>query len=187
MDTRKEARAAIKAAEAQIRRLATNAMESGLYDEVQQLANWAKSLAEICASDQVADEPVRIRRKRLLPKSDNSAYPRFSKADDHILKIGWSKRTKKEYQQKAPREVLFDLLERLNRSEATRRPVTTESLFPLVDREGGEVPSYQAYLVLRFLRDRGVVVSHGRKGYTIEFGGEAPSELAKSLWAQIPT
>jgi hypothetical protein len=42
-----------------------------------------------------------------------------------------------------------------------------DKLLPIKDGDGGEVPGYQAYLCLAWLRATGLVQQHGRQGYTI--------------------
>ena len=58
-----------------------------------------------------------------------------------------------------------------NQVDQARETFTMEDVLPLFDADSGrEVPSYQAYLVLAWLRSAGVVVQHGRQGYSLEKG-----------------
>ncbi len=179
----------MKGAEAEIRRLAAEAMQLGAYDDVQTLADWARSLAEIYSPVQRVGviEPVGVPESTLTIRKKREAYPRFHRHEDSIVKIGWSKKARQEYEQKAPRAIIELVLERLKKAGATRRPVRTDELFPLTSGDGAEVPSYQAYLVLRFLTEQGIVEPHGRKGYTGKLGGDAPAALAETLWASLPS
>jgi hypothetical protein len=183
------ARDSIMAAEAEIRRLAAEAMKVGAYDDVQTLADWARSLAEIYAPVQAVTvaETVQFADSAAATRKKRQSYPRFYRHEDSIVKVGWSKKERQEYEQKAPRTVIELLVERLKKAGATRGPVPTNKLLPLTSGDGAEIPSYQAYLVLRFLTEKGIVESRGRKGYTGKMGGGTPAALAESLWASLPS
>lgn len=94
------------------------------------------------------------------------AYPKFRREGDNIVKIGWSKAGKKEYQHKAPKHVLDVLVTKLETLGKSGRTFTMEQVLPLRDTDGNEVPPYQAYVWLAWLRSTGLVKQHGRKGYT---------------------
>jgi hypothetical protein len=95
-------------------------------------------------------------------------YPRFVRKGDALIKIGWSKRSKEEYQHKAPRKVVAMLIDRIASAGANGGLVTAQDFVPLVDpADKSPVPDYQTYLCLAWLRENGLLNQHGRQGYTV--------------------
>ena len=61
-----------------------------------------------------------------------------------------------------------------------------ENVLPAPDvTSGGEVPAYQAYLTLAWLRHAGVVDKKGRDGYVLRVEPLTNGELDK-LWDKLP-
>ena len=57
----------------------------------------------------------------------------------------------------------------LDLSAAEGSLLTTDDFMPLVDPDdASEIPSYQAYLCLAWLRKVGLVTKQGRQGYTVQ-------------------
>jgi hypothetical protein len=122
-------------------------------------------------------------RKRSSPQA---AYPKFLRTGENLVKIGWSKSDKTTYEHKAPRRVVNLLVEALLRVGQGGRRFTSDDLLPLRDtKEGTEIPSYQTYLSLAWLRAEELVVQHGRQGYSLP-----PSvDLARATeerWQELP-
>jgi hypothetical protein len=85
------------------------------------------------------------------------------------VRIGWSKKEKKEYIHKAPKTV-FDLtisaMEQI--AEASKGPIMAEEIIEHLTKISTElVPSYQVYLVIGFLREFNCIKQIGREGYEI--------------------
>lgn len=125
------------------------------------------------ASAERAATAARRRRK--------GAYPKFRREGDSIVKIGWSKAGKKEYQHKAPKHVLDVLVTKLATLGKSGRTFTMEQVLPLRDTDGNEVPPYQAYVWLAWLRSIGAVIQQGRKGYTARDARAMHSGIARLL------
>jgi hypothetical protein len=114
-------------------------------------------------------------------------YPRFVRESDALVKIGWSKRENSEYEHKAPHSVLLVLSRALQRLAAHRKRVTMDDLLPLQDSaNGSEVPSYQAYLCLAWLRTLRLIKQHGRQGYSLSHGGADLPSLVQKHWDTLP-
>jgi hypothetical protein len=111
----------------------------------------------------------RPRRKTVKTKAYKADYPRFFRGDrDELVKIGWSKKQKAEYRHKAPKEVVLAVARALQARGSTGEQFTFEELLPLRDSQSkSDVPSYQAYLTLAWLRKQKLVVQHGRQGYSL--------------------
>jgi hypothetical protein len=113
--------------------------------------------------------PERCKAKKLAnSKSKKATYPKFRRERDELVKIGWSKKEKAEYRHKAPKAVVLAVAEGLQKRGASGERYTFEELLPFRDRDTQmELPSYQAYLVLAWLRKEGLIVQHGRQGYSL--------------------
>ena len=68
----------------------------------------------------------------------------------------------------------------------SKRPFTMDEVLPVRAADGLDVPSYQAYLVVAWLRAIGAVERIGNDGYTARADRLAPSEIDK-LWADLKT
>jgi hypothetical protein len=129
---------------------------------------------------------MRGRRTR-KSKRKSPDYPKFLREGETLVKVGWSKRERKTYEHKAPRSVLQALVEALTRAGSGGERFTTENLFPLRDpADRSEIPDYQAYLTLAWLRGNGLLVQHGRQGYSLPEATDLTREIDQ-LWNSLPT
>ena len=131
---------------------------------------------------------ARRRRKkgRRSGAKRKGSYPKFARHQDYLIKIGWSRKDKKEYQHKAPRVVAELLADRVAERSPHAELVATDTLFPLVEPDGTEVPTYQAYMCLAWFRKLGIVVQDGRKGYHAPNASEIRAIFLNS-WDELPT
>jgi hypothetical protein len=113
--------------------------------------------------------PERRKAKKLTNSTTRKAnYPRFRREREELVKIGWSKKQKAEYRHKAPKTVVLTVAEGLQRRGATGERFTFEELLPFRDRDTqAELPTYQTYLTLAWLRQENLIVQHGRQGYSL--------------------
>lgn len=223
MKTLRRAVAAIRRAEDELRGLLCEAVETGQYDEVLVLGEWAKQLHTLIAGPQtersengdditaptvgtdaggageiaptlvpVLAAPAAIRRgngkplesatkrsqlkqrkkggaktsSRRFPEA--TTYPKFLRDGDQLIKIGWSKKEKAQYEHKAPKSVLGPLLQSLLAAGGDGHRFTTDDVLPLGEAgDGLEIPSYQSYLCIAWLRSEELIVQHGRQGYSL--------------------
>jgi hypothetical protein len=106
-------------------------------------------------------------KKQRRSKPAKGGYPQFVRDGEWLVKIGWSKSEGRPYEHKAPHGVLNTLVKTLVSAGADGKRFTVEPLLPLTDASGAEIPDYQAYLTLAWLRSIGLVVQHGRQGYSL--------------------
>jgi hypothetical protein len=129
-----------------------------------------------------------VHRTQRKQKASATAYPRFARFENKLVKTGWSKKAKKEYEHKAPRRVLDRLLDRLMKVRAPGEIFTTEELFPLRDNDDdSEIPSYQAYLCLAWLRNGNLVEQVGRQGYRLAESKGILREAVEQQWQALPS
>ena len=100
-----------------------------------------------------------------VPKADS--YPMFRRDGEEIVKVGRSKAAGQTYEHRSPLAVLRRLCEAALEHADFRHQFSTEELFPLRDRDGRELPSYQGYLCLAWLRRTGLIRADGRAKYVI--------------------
>jgi hypothetical protein len=191
--------------EESLKRAASDALSLGHYDEATQIVQIAREVAALAGRTPKADVNQDVggvvnavesfgreaaesdstpQLDAMLAVKKRRKYPQFGRQANDLVKIGWSKRSRKEYQHRAPRRILELLCTRLEQVGARKKIFTTESLFPLSDSEGNEIPSYQSYLSLAWLRQHRLVVSKGRSEYRLPNPGSLQSSADK-LWNQL--
>jgi hypothetical protein len=125
------------------------------------------------------------RRKRRRSKTAKSGYPKFVREGDSLVKIGWSKTDGKPYEHKAPRSVLRSLVQALLRVGSGGARFTVEGLLPLKDTAGtSEIPDYQTYLTLAWLRCVRLITQHGRQGYSLPNAAELERQ-SEQQWGNL--
>jgi len=112
-------------------------------------------------------------------------YPKFARSDETLIKIGWSKTDSGEYEHKSPKKVLSTLVPALVKVGASGKRFAMEKLLPLKESDGTEIPDYQSYLCLAWLRALGVVQQHGRQGYTVPKKTDLVAAV-DTAWQQLP-
>jgi hypothetical protein len=195
--------AALKRCEEELRRLAADAAAEGDYDTLARLGNTARTISEIGREWQStplpegdgASDSAPIAREAPTPNLSGAArtrlgrgasghgYPRFMRRGDELVKIGWSKSDRKEYQHRAPRSLLVALRQALLDAGKRRKLFTMDALERQLSSSGA--PGYQAYVWLAWLRSAGLVKQHGRQGYSVV----KPATLEKDVeqaFAEIP-
>ncbi len=101
------------------------------------------------------------------PSSAKSTYPKFARDGNTLVKIGYSRREKKEYEHRSPLSALEAVASHAARVADRQGRFTSDDLMPVSDADGDDLPSYQSYLCLAFLRDRDLVLRDGRSQYCI--------------------
>lgn len=112
-------------------------------------------------------------------------YPRFFKSGDNLIKVGWSKTDKAEYEHKCPRKVLSILISSYLSAGGNGKRFSMDDVLPLTDpTDGSELPAYQAYVALAWLKSLGFVQQHGRQGYSIRKGLNFTSKV-ENAWNSL--
>ena len=120
--------------------------------------------------------PIRSRNKL-------GQYPRFVREGDNLVKIGWSKSQRAEYEHKSPKRLLAVLCESLTSANGKR--ITMNKVLPLKDPvTGSAFPDYQSYVCLAWLKSAGLVTQHGRQGYSLPKGVELEKSV-ETLWTNL--
>jgi len=157
-------------------RLALDVKELG--DQAQSLMCSKGPQPSPSAGAGISPAPVSAGRGAKAPRARRKgAYPEFLRRGNNLIKIGWSKTQKREYQHKAPRPVLDALMMKLEVVGNSGRTFTMAEILPLMDTEGNELPHYQVYVWVAWLRSTAVLKQHGRRGYSCEALDGLPARI----------
>jgi hypothetical protein len=186
---------AIVRAEAEVRALLERALAEGQYDQVAEGARVADALAHLRSEFlQGGEQRPRVSGISALhereaedpgPRRPKKEYPRFSRDGDRLVKVAWSKRDKAEYSHRAPRPVIEYVLERVRKRKGEGKPFQITDILPLRHPETRqEIPSYQAYLVIAWLRQLALISKRGRDRYVLK--AAATPERVSEAWKVLP-
>ncbi|MEO8649616.1 MAG: hypothetical protein ABI539_10665 [Acidobacteriota bacterium] len=201
--TIQEAKGVLADAEKSIRDLMQRELGVRRYSELGELALIADALARLArevpqstpATESSASGPPptshkpaasRVRPKASIKRSPAKRdYPRFERENDRLIKVGWSKKSREEYEHRAPRSAVLAFAEYLGTATAKGKTFVMEDLFPVYDAMGEELPGYQVYLALAWLRQFGAVEKKGREGY-VRITDPLDGSLFDNLWDRVP-
>lgn len=195
--------------ESRIRSLMEEALAARQYEQIGRLASLASALSalvegearSVTTNSEPAVVEARINptasapvHRDLLPSSDpprpgrkhpSDEYPRFERHGDRLIKLGWSKKERSVYEHRTSLETVKAVTAKLFASVGKGSYLRMDEVLPVELPDGAEVPSYQAYLVLAWLRDRGTVQRQGNDGYKLARKHLRADEV-EELWAQTP-
>lgn len=196
----------LREAEASLRQLIERCLREQRYRDVAEVARLAEGVARLIG--QPADEsvPKSLQKRRSIgpspspkenamllstqaseakPKKGNE-YPRFERDGDRLVKVGWSKKNQEAYEHRAPQEAVIGFVRHLESRVKPGEVFVMDELFPIPDiATGDEVPAYQAYLTLAWLRLTGAVEKKGRDGYVLRMDSLSDGGLDQ-LWNRLP-
>lgn len=135
----------------------------------------------------VANRNKRKLKTQPIVRTSKAGYPRFLRAGDNLIKVGWSKKSRTEYEHRAPRRAVEEVMKAVANVGAQGKVFTVETLIPLHDNaDGTDMPTYQVYLAVAWLRTEGVIRQHGREGYSLMVA-ENPEKTVEERWNALPT
>jgi hypothetical protein len=170
---------AIKTAEKRIASLVSDAGQEREWDEASSLIDVGRRLRTLM--DDLSKDSSQVNPDRISNSlSENSGskttsitrkarYPLFFRENEMLIKVAWSKSQRSEYEHKSPLKVLSVLIEVLLNAGSKGQRFSMDKILPLQDPDnaGTNLPDYQAYLCLAYLRHEGLIQQHGRSGYSI--------------------
>jgi hypothetical protein len=120
-------------------------------------------------------------------KVDRREYPSFVRDGDSLIKIGWSKKDRSEYEHRAPRNALEKIVAAIAKLATSKSRFSVEELLSLVNSSSArdEIPTYQTYLCIAWLRQRGLLEQHGRQGYSCGISSGL-KQVVDENWGEIP-
>lgn len=191
------ARDFVEAAEQQLRELIAKAAIDGEYAAIAKLAEAAEALrnttkalegaeptrqtASATVDDPTISAPANISVETV--RRTTKEYPRFERQGDRLIKVGWSKKDRAEYEHRTDKDVASAVS--LYLADVPKdRAFRMDELLPIQIDEN-EVPLYQAYLVLAWLRDRGLIGKQGKDGYQW-LVGDFNEPAFEAAWGETP-
>ena len=182
----------LSACEESLHELLEQAVAARDYEAVLELTSMARAVADIAASGKasqpsavVTGEPVGSTSARPVSRKKSADYPRFLRRGEDLIKIGWSKKEKKEYQHKTPRKAVDVLVAMLMKVGDGGKVFSTEKILPATEpTDGTPVPEYQVYVALAWLRHIGLIDQHGRQGYSIQ-NVVTLNRAVETAWEQL--
>jgi len=205
MKTIQEARSVLADAEKSLRDLMQRELQAQRYSDLPELAGMADGLAKLASrtmsahteptlemsaqssnTPKVAQTSPSSRKSRPKRRASKADYPRFERDDDKLVKVGWSKKHRKEYEHRAPRDAVEAFARYLCGSVHEGHVFVVEELLPVPDLNSeDDVPTYQIYLALKWLQDIGAVEKKGRDGYVLRNNGLSDGVI-EEFWAELP-
>lgn len=166
-------------AESELRSLMDAATKEPDYEAVVDLAAVAAQLRRLAPP---AETTERVTRAAPRFASAERKYPLFTRNREELIKTGWSSTSRSEYQHRAPIEVLLFLAGKLEEfRKSAKGRFSMESVLPLTLPPGRQVPDYQAYLCLAWLREIQLVKKDGRTGYLVMGKKSVPAVVEAAL------
>ena len=176
-----------------LQRLIAEAIREGDYPGVQRATEFAKTVSTMVSEVRAAAAPPAALGAGNLAGAERkgrptaSDYPKFFRRGEELVKIGWSKKERAEYNHRAPRQAVDATAAAVQKVGAKLKVFNGGALFPLKNAATAEdVPDYQGYLALAWLTHLGVVKQHGRRsGYSLAKDGQIGDSI-NSAWAALP-
>jgi hypothetical protein len=97
----------------------------------------------------------------------SAAYPRFLRDRNALVKIGWSRKSKTEYEHRAPRAVVDHVVDAVRQLGNDGARFAVDDLLTAIAALNVEIPSYQTYLCIGWMRANSLLEQHGRQGYSL--------------------
>lgn len=190
----------LSAAETELRAVIEQLLRDGAYGDIATTARIADAVAQLKivaiseeAPPHVSDERAGVYEiAEVSPPSARRAsrsakdYPKFSRDGDKLIKTAWSKRDRAEYEHRTPRRAVELLIEAIVKKKGEGRKFEAGDILPVKDpTTRKEIPSYQSYMALGWLRAEGLVTKKGRNGYVLK-NGASSTERLNELWEALP-
>ena len=116
-----------------------------------------------------------------------SPYPKFFREGNSLLKLGWSRKGKAEYEHRAPGEAVLAVAARVAEVASTTSRFTVEDLGEVRVAPGDQpISGCQVYLCVAWFRRAGLVVQHGRRGYSLPAAAAGLPAKVRSTWNELP-
>lgn len=162
-----------------LRGLVAEAADQGDYATVQSIADLGRAVDAMVAESRTtvqrgAHAPVADVKHEKSSKAERRnpsqmEYPKFYRRGNELVKVGWSKKDRREYNHRAPRAAVDAVAAVLRHVGAKGKVFNGDTLLPLKNlTDGTAIPDYQAYVALAWFKHLGVVTQEGkRSGYTL--------------------
>jgi len=199
----RQAHGILRDAEVKLCELIPKALEARHDKEAGRLMELARLLADARCSRAVSESGVQcreaapdgaatprgprpVRKRKAKARTKASPYPKFLREGNALLKLGWSRKGKTEYEHRAPRVAVMTVAERVAEVASRQDRFTVEDLGDVRVAPGDQpISGCQVYLCVAWFRRAGLVVQHGRRGYSLPVApAEFPAKV-KAAWGEL--
>lgn len=172
-----------------MREAAAKAAASGEYDALAVITRWAKTLQSLSSETNgaanttpspAAFSATKVSSPRGSKGKPAAGSPIYSRDADMLVKSARSKKSKNEYEHRAPADVVATVAECLSDWRPSRKLLTGEQLLDAYARKKGAVVSYQVYAALGWFAQIGLVRRHGRSGYSVPHPNTIVGDVQKA-------
>jgi hypothetical protein len=177
----------LRRSETDLKGILAEAAQAGDYDALAKITACAKGIRDLVDEFFARETPAEpIRNNKKVSGNHSGTYPKFFKTNDNkLVLIGWSKKHKTEYEHKAPKSILDQVIAELVKCSKSGEPTRIEDLLPqLKSEDGSESPVYYGRAFLRWLREKGLVTRQGHQGYLVTRPDTLESEVL-SYWRRL--
>ena len=129
------------------------------------------------------DGVAQPRRNQPRRRGAKAVYPQFRRDGSDLIKLGWSRKKKKEYTHRAPSVVVAAVVEALTR-QPVEEPFSMGDLLASIAASGTDVPAYQVYVVIGWLKSVTAVSGNGRTRYRCDHAAISPG-VFDNLWQSL--
>ena len=136
---------------------------------------WHAQVANSRESRSLASGPI--------PRPSRGDYPIFAREDGRLVKIGWSARDRRTYEHRVPKEAVVEICRTMANKTNLNQAFKVEDLLPIKLSDRTDAPSYQTYLVLKWLQELDVVERRGKEGYLLKAPVEQ-GDVFDQLWSK---
>jgi hypothetical protein len=110
-------------------------------------------------------------------------YPRFEIRNETLYRIAFSRKTNAEYEHKVPKKHVDQICRALAVASVRDEPIEVGEIVGRVNRSSAvQIPQYQVYSVIGWLRATKQIDQVGRDGYRIP---SSIQELAEQQWREL--
>ncbi len=188
-----EAESLLQKVEEELRGLMEQGIHAQEYANVSEVAKLAEGLSDLLRKpdERWADRGPRGRVRTSEPAASRGSksakeYPEFVRDGDRLVKIGWSKKKRQEYEHRAPKTAVCAFAQALSKRTKVDGPFDMDQLLPIADIEANRpIPDYQAYITLAWMCTTGAIVKKGRDRYVL-MQDLATDDALDALWERLP-
>jgi hypothetical protein len=175
----------------------------GKFEEVSALTAIAKEIAEIAArwrsstvAGAIVPPPIAVDHAQRSAGNSRQAigrlqehqrsYPQFLREKNNLVKVGWSSQDREGYEHRVSKALVDVICRAVAETGKTGRRFKMDEVVSATTKSGNAVPlSYQIYAVVAWLKWAGMVVQHGRQGYTL-VRPRSFSAALETAWLSLP-
>jgi hypothetical protein len=179
-------------AERALRGIVSAAADAGDYDGLVMITRWAKGIQALAAdreTKQAGDRPsVKSKPASPISRADTGGQGSavvFCRDSDMLVKRAKARKTKADYEHRAPALVLRAVVEVLSLWRPDRKLLTGDEMLAACSEKKAPVVSYQLYVVLGWLQQQGLIRRHGRSGYSVPEPARITVETERA-WRALP-